>query len=103
MDIHDTLATLDTVKQAADAADRDLPTRILLSRWPVSIESRAAKETRRRLAMVAGVTVLRTPPMERTAIRELTFNGYVPRLADPKGNAAVNIHALAREIAEVLG
>jgi hypothetical protein len=40
--------------------------------------------------------------MERTAIRELTFNGYVPRLADPEGNAAANIHMLALELAEVL-
>jgi hypothetical protein len=31
--------------------------------------------------------------MERTALRELTFNGYVPGLTDPEGNAAANIHA----------
>jgi len=31
--------------------------------------------------------------MERTALRELTFNGYVPRLTDPEGNAVANIHA----------
>jgi chromosome partitioning protein len=102
MDIHDALATLDNVRQASEAADRDIPSRLLLSRWPVTIESRAAKETRRRLAKVEGAVLLNTPLMERTAIRELTFNGYVPRLADPEGNAAANIHMLALELAEVL-
>jgi chromosome partitioning protein len=102
MDIHDALATLENVRQAAEAAERDIPSRLLLSRWPVSIESRAAKETRRRLGQVTGVVLLNTPLMERTAIRELTFNGFVPRLADPAGNAAGNIHALAMEIAELL-
>jgi chromosome partitioning protein len=102
MDIHDAIATLDNVRQASEAADRDILSRLLLSRWPVTIESRAARETRRRLAKVEGAVLLNTPLMERTAIRELTFNGYVPRLADPDGNAAANIHTLALELAEVL-
>src|SRR3954447_6086366 len=95
MDIHDALATLENVRQAAEAAERDIPARLLLSRWPVTIESRATKETRRRLGQVAGLVLLNTPLMERTAIRELTFHGCVPRLADPASNAAGNIHALA--------
>src|SRR5690349_21868813 len=81
MDLHDAAATLENVKQAAEAADRTIAARILLSRWPVSIETRAARETRKRLAKL-GAEVLQTPMMERTAIRELTFNGYVPALAE---------------------
>jgi chromosome partitioning protein len=102
MDVHDALTTLENVRQAGEAAEREIPVRLLLSRWPVTIESRAAKETKRRLSQVAEAKILQTALMERTAIRELTFHGYVPRLSDPEGNAAANIRALATEIQGLL-
>jgi hypothetical protein len=40
--------------------------------------------------------------MERTIIKEMTFNGHVPRLVEPDGNAAGNIRAIAAELLAVL-
>lgn len=103
MDINDALATLEGVRQAAEAAERRVPACFLLSRWPVSIESRAAKQTRKRLALKAPDTpILRTPLMQRTALAEMSFNGYAPCLAEPEGNAAANVRAVRDDILEHL-
>jgi chromosome partitioning protein len=103
MDIHDALETVDNVHQAAEAAERTIRTRFLLTRWPVTIESRAAKQTRKKLISKApDVPVFETPFMERTIIKEMTFNGHVPRLVEPDGNAAGNIRAIAAELLAVL-
>lgn len=99
MDIHDALQTVDNVRQAGEAADRAINACFLLSRWPVSIESRAARETRKRLSAKApDVPVLQTPLMDRTAFKEMSFNGAPPRLADPKGNGAANVAAVGQEV-----
>jgi chromosome partitioning protein len=101
MDITDALVTVRHVKQAGDAVEREIPVRALLTRWPVTVETRVGRETRKRLAK-ARVEILPTPLMERVAIKELTFAGYVPRLTDPGGNAAANISKIAADITEVL-
>lgn len=104
MDIHDALQTVENVKQAAEAADRTIAACFLLSRWPVTIESRAAKETRKRLTTKApDVPVLQTPLMDRTALKEMTFNGAPPRLTDPAGNAAANVSSICQEVLALLG
>ena len=104
MDIHDALQTVENVAQAGEAADKTIAACFLLSRWPVTIESRAAKETRKRLAAKApGVPVLHTPLMDRTALKEMTFNGAPPGLVEPTGNAAANIAAIRREVQALLG
>jgi len=103
MDIADALATVETVSQAAEAADREIAACFLLSRWPISIESRAAKETRRRLISKAPhVPVLATPLMDRTALKEMTFSGIPPRQADADGNATANIAAVTAEILDMI-
>jgi len=104
MDIHDALQTVENVRQAGEAADKVIMTCFLLSRWPVTIESRAAKETRKRLtAKAPDVPALQTPLMDRTAFKEMTFNGAPPRLVEPGGNAAANIAAIRREVQALLG
>ncbi|WP_207462173.1 ParA family protein [Azospirillum sp. SYSU D00513] len=103
MDIHDALQTVENVKQAAEAADKTIAACFLLSRWPVTIESRAAKETRKRLtAKAPDVPVLQTPLMDRTAFKEMTFNGAPPRLVEPEGNAAANVAAIRQEVLSLL-
>lgn len=103
MDIHDALQTVENVKQAGEAADKTIAACFLLSRWPVTIESRAAKETRKRLSAKAPeVPVLHTPLMDRTALKEMTFNGAPPRLLEPNGNAAANIAAIRQEVQALL-
>lgn len=103
MDAHDALQTLANVRQAAEAAEREIRATFLLSRWPVTIESRAAKETRKRLATRgAGTPILTTPMMDRTALKEMSFNGAPPRLADPEGNAAGNVSAIRMELVRLL-
>lgn len=104
MDIHDALQTVENVKQAGEAADKTIRACFLLSRWPVTIESRAAKETRKRLQSKApDVAVLNTPLMDRTAFKEMTFNGAPPRLVEPGSNAAANVEAIRREVLALLG
>lgn len=104
MDIHDALETIENVRQAGEAADRTISSCFLLSRWPVSIESRAAKETRKRLSAKAPDTlVLKTPLMDRTAFKEMTFNGAPPGIGEPDGNAAANVAAIRREVLSLLG
>jgi len=99
MDIHDALQTVENVKQAGEAADKTIRACFLLSRWPVTIESRAAKETRKRLmAKAPDIPVLQTPLMDRTAFKEMTFNGAPPRLVEPEGNAAANVSAIREEV-----
>lgn len=104
MDISDALVTVEHATQASEAAERDIRVCFLLSRWPVTIETRAAKETRRRLAKKApGVPVLETPMMERTVLKEMTFNGQPPALIEPDGNAAANVAAVRAELLSLLG
>ncbi len=103
MDIHDALQTIESVRQAGEAADKTIAACFLLSRWPVTIESRAAKETRKRLSAKApDVPVLHTPLMDRTVFKEMTFNGAPPRLIDPDGNAAANVAAIRHEVQALL-
>lgn len=103
MDIFDAVETALQVRQAAEAAERTIPARFLLTRWPVTIESRAAKQTRKKLlAKAPDIPVFGTPFMERTVIKEMTFNGFVPRLVEAEGNAAGNIRALSAELLSVL-
>jgi chromosome partitioning protein len=104
MDIHDALQTVENVKQAGEASDKTITACFLLSRWPVTIESRAAKETRKRLSAKApDVAVLQTPLMDRTAFKEMTFNGAPPRVVEPGGNAAANVSAICQEVLALIG
>ena len=41
--------------------------------------------------------------MDRTAFKEMTFNGAPPGVVEPEGNAAANVAAIRREILSVFG
>jgi len=104
MDVTDALVTVENVRQAGEAADKTIPACFLLSRWPTGFESKAGKETRRRLtAKAPEVPVLATAFLDRTAIREMSFNGAPPRVADPEGGAAANVAAITENVLAQIG
>ena len=99
MDVTDALRTLDLIGEASDFIQRRLETSILLTRWPVQIETRIAREARERLVRLAPeIPQIPVPLMQRVQLSEMTMTYQAPRVAEPGGNAAGNVTAVCRAI-----
>ncbi|MDG3443701.1 ParA family protein [Nitrospirillum amazonense] len=101
MDARDGAKTAQLARAAEETIGRKIETRFLLSRWPVMQETLVAKHTKSALQSYS-IGVLPTPFMDRTAFKELTYNGQSPSITDPEGNAALNIKSIANDILSVL-
>jgi chromosome partitioning protein len=96
MDLRDALKTLTMVHKVEQVVERTVPCRFILTRMPV-LASRAAAHSRRELE-AKGIPLMKTELLERTAFRDMTFTGVVPRLVEANGNAARNVQAITQEI-----
>ena len=80
---------------------RTIPERILLTRTPAMLRTRSGAATRSAF-VDAGLAVMSTEFVERTAFRDQTFTGNAPTVADPNGNAAKNIAAIFGEVLSII-
>lgn len=103
LDLTDAVQTVDLVTEAAEFVGRPIGVRLLPSRWPIQIETRIARETRRRLeAQVPQAPLIGIPLMLRVQLSEMTMTYEPPRTVDPDGNAAANVRAVCDAIVDAL-
>jgi chromosome partitioning protein len=103
LDVTDAVRTVDLVTEAADFVARSIAVRLLPTRWPIQVETRIARETRRRLeAQVPQAPLIAVPLMLRVQLAEMTMSYQPPRVSDPDGNAAGNVAAVCDAILEAL-
>lgn len=100
-DVVEAVKTAGVVRQAADLVGREIAHRVLLTRTPV-LRQKVAEHSRGQFAK-AGLPLLRTELIQRTAFQHMTYTGEPPRAQDPSGGAARNVEALADEVAALLG
>jgi chromosome partitioning protein len=100
MDLQEAFRSAALVERAARVIERPIRYRVLLSKMPV-LTTRAGRHARAELEQ-QGLPVFQTELLERTAFREMSFHGQTPSEFDPASNAAGNIRALAKEVAEYL-
>lgn len=94
--------TLRTIRNVKRMTGRDIREVVLLTRTNPSFETRAAATTRAALED-AGIQVMKTEFMDRTAFREMTYTGLVPLIDKPNSNAAANMRAIYDEILFLVG
>jgi chromosome partitioning protein len=99
LDVSDAVRTVELVSEAADFVGRSIGVRLLPSRWPIQIETRIAREARRRLEkQMPRTPLIGVPLMQRVQLAEMTMSYEPPRIADPDGNAAGNVRAVCDAI-----
>ena len=72
-----------------------------ITRTPV-LRQKVAEHSRGQFVK-AGLPLLRTELIQRTAFQHMTYTGKPPHAQDPNGGAARNVEALASEVAGLLG
>jgi len=100
-DVVEAVKTAGVVRQAADLVGRDIAHHVLLTRTPV-LRQKVAEHSRGQFVK-AGLPLLRTELIQRTAFQHMTYTGEPPHVQDPEGGAARNVEALADEVAGLLG
>jgi len=100
-DVVEAVKTAGVVRQAADLVGRGIAHRVLLTRTPV-LRQKVAEHSRGQFVK-AGLPLLRTELIQRTAFQHMTYTGEPPHAQDPKSGAARNVEALADEVAGLLG
>lgn len=100
-DVREANKTAGVVRQAADLVGRQIEIRVVLTRTPV-LRQRVAEHSRSQFDR-AGLPVLPVELVQRTAFQTMTYTGQPPFVADPGGGAAVNVEALARAVADLVG
>ena len=100
-DVVEAVKTAGVVRQAADLVGRDIAHHVLLTRTPV-LRQKVAEHSRGQFVK-AGLPLLRTELIQRTAFQHMTYTGEPPHAQDPNGGAARNVEALADEVAGLLG
>ena len=100
-DVVEAVKTAGVVRQAADLVGRGIAHHVLLTRTPV-LRQKVAEHSRGQFVK-AGLPLLRTELIQRTAFQHMTYTGEPPHAQDPNGGAARNVEALADEVAGLLG
>lgn len=100
-DVREARKTAGVIQQAADLVQRDIPTRVVLTRTPV-LRQRVADHSRAQFEK-ADLPILPVELVQRTAFQTMTYTGEPPFIADPVGGAASNVDALAEAVAGLIG
>jgi chromosome partitioning protein len=100
-DVLEAVKTAGVVRQAADLVGKGIEYRVVLSRTPV-LRQRVAEHSRSQFAK-AGLTLLDTELVQRTAFQTMTYSGEPPFSQQPDGGAAKNVEALTDEVVTILG
>jgi len=100
-DVVEAMKAAGVVRQAADLVGRDIAHHVLLTRTPV-LRQKVAEHSRGQFVK-AGLPLLRTELIQRTAFQHMTYTGEPPPAQHPEGGAARNVEALADEVAGLLG
>ena len=100
-DVLEAVKTAGVVRQAADLVGREIGYRVVLSRTPV-LRQRVAEHSRSQF-MKAGLPMLNTELVQRTAFQTMTYSGEPPFAQEPTGGAARNVEALTDEVIAILG
>lgn len=101
LDIDGALLAWKEVVKASKLVNRNIPSRIFFVRTPAAIQPKVLKSTRATFE-ANGLTVMKTEFVERSAFKELTFNGKFPTEFAPDTGAAANVRAIYREMIDVL-
>lgn len=100
-DVRCGIETWRMIQEVERIGRREIAKAVLITRTSPTLRTRAREHARRQYAK-AGVEVLRNEFLERTAFKEMTFNGAAPNLGDRDGNAAKNVIAIFDEIMALL-
>ena len=103
-DAHAVMRTSNQTASAAKVMRRRIPVRLLLTRTPTAIRSKALNVLRKEFEE-GNYRFLRTELMERPIVQKMTIDGLVPRRTSDissERNAAENFHALAAEVSLIL-
>jgi chromosome partitioning protein len=101
LDIDGALVAWQQVAKASKLARREIASRIFFVRTPAAIQPKVLKQTRATFE-ANGIRVMKTEFVERSAFKELTFNGRFPSEFAPESPAAANVAGIYGELLEVL-
>jgi chromosome partitioning protein len=100
-DVLEAVKTAGVVRQAADLVGREIAYRVVLSRTPV-LRQRVAEHSRSQF-IKAGLPMLSTELVQRTAFQTMTYSGEPPFVQESSGGAARNVEAITDEVVAALG
>ena len=96
-DVRDAIRTVEQIDDAQELAGSPIARSLIWSRVMPGFEARSARHVRQSVE-ARGLPVFKASIMQRGALAEFHLTGKLPREADPKGSAAVNLAAVAREL-----
>ena len=100
-DVRCGIETWQMIREVERMGRREIAKAVLFTRTSPTLRTRAQEHARRQYEKL-GIRVLPAEFMERTAFKEMTFNGSAPNLDDRDGNAARNVIALFEAIVALL-
>ena len=100
-DVRCGIETWQMIREVERMGRRTIAKAVLFTRTSPTLRTRAQEHARQQYERL-GVRVLATEFMERTAFKEMTFNGSAPNLDNREGNAARNVVAVFEAIAALL-
>lgn len=100
-DARDAMKTVAQIDDAQELARTPIPRALVWTLFRSGFESRVSRHVRKSLEG-EGIPILKGTLMERAAFQAIHLTGMVPRQTEPKGAAAENVTALAREVMESL-
>jgi chromosome partitioning protein len=100
-DARDAMKTVAQIDDAEELARTPIPRALVWTLFRPGFESRVSRHVRKSLEG-EGATILKSALMERAAFQAIHLTGKVPRQVEPKGAAAANVTALAKEVLDSL-
>jgi chromosome partitioning protein len=101
-DVVEAVKTCAIVQNAGELVGRSIPAHILFTKTPPMLQMRSVSHSRRAFEK-RGLSLLQVELQERTALREMTYDGIPPNLTTASYTAARNLAALADEVEMLLG
>lgn len=101
-DVVEAVKTSAIVQNAGELVGRSIPAHILFTKTPPMLQMRSVSHSRKAFEK-RGLSLLQVELQERTALREMTYDGMPPNLTTASYTAARNLAALTDEVELLLG
>ena len=96
-DVAAAATTLKQVKNASSLVGHDISVRVIMSRTPPMIQTHSVRHARD-MMVNHKMPMMSAEFVDRTAFKEMSFNGRAPSLHSTNANAAANIIAIVDEM-----